>query len=253
MSNTLLYPLAPPLKAFRFHFACEHLKPLQALFNEHVAPVFAQAAYARKLEGVYYQQETLPGEAFDLISYDTYPLLWITNRTPESYRVFEQFFQALRLETRLKAQGIQPHRLRLYSGFFVVGNRAPEPLWHYDYRSGAQAFTLITPLFAWNPHHGHLRYQDAHQKEHSYRYQQGEAVFFGDGFLHSTEPYAPTSELRVLVSLTFGSKRWRDWDLIQRNIHEQSHFYHLPCGHANTQQCPCYARWQRWQKLLGQK
>lgn len=253
MSIPILRPLSPPLKAFRFAFSVEQLEPLQALYHEHVAPVFEQANYARKLEGVYYQHETLPGEAFDLISYDTYPLLWITNRTAKSYHVFERFFQQIRLEAGLKQQGITPSQVRVYSGFFVLGNRAPEPLWHYDYRTGAQAFTLITPLFPWHPSHGHLLYQDTEQREHRYRYQQGEAICFGDGFLHSTEPYAPGPELRVLVSLTFGSKRWRDWDLIQRNIREQSHFYRLPCGHASTQHCKCYARWQRWQKLLGKK
>lgn len=248
--NALLHPA---LNAMTLDFSIAHLRALQQCYTASIAPLFQQVEYARKLEGVYYHNETLPGGDFDLISYDTYPLLWLTNRTANSYQLFQDFFQHLPLKEALRSLVKKPPPLQLYSGFFVLGNQASEPLWHYDYRTGARAYTLITPLFPWQAQHGHLLYQDPQHNTHTYTYHQGQGIVLGDGFLHSTAPYEPSTELRVLVSLTFGSKHWRDWALIARNIGEQSYFYRLPCGHASTQNCRCYSRWQFWQRLLGKR
>lgn len=251
-------PLAPDLNAFRLAFDPVLLQPLQVMYARQIGPFLEHPDQADKLKGVYYQQEVLPGGDFDLLSYDTYPLLWVTARTAASHQYFQDFFNTLPLADfapRLKVR----KQLRLYGGFFVVGNRASEWMWHYDYRPKARAYTLITPLQPWITGHGHLGCLPAGAEATEpdiYTYQHGEAIVFGDGFLHSTEPYAPHDQHRILVSLTFGSDRWQDWDLIRQNIAEQSNHYGLPCGHSNQQACTCYSRWQQrqqWKRRLGLK
>lgn len=181
------------------------------------------------------------------MSYDTYPLLWVTNHSFKSYRHFHTFFKALQLDSVLRRHVSFRKQLIMYSGFFVVGHHAKEKMWHYDYRHGAQGMTLITPLFDWHPPHGHLLYQRPDGSEGVYTYTKNQAIVLGEGVLHSTQPYAASDTLRVLVSLTLGSDQWKHWELLKANIAEQSHFYIQPCGHA-VDHCDCFKRWQhRWQ------
>ncbi len=237
-------PLAPELNAFSFTFDPELLWPLRAAFSKHLSTFFYLPENKALLSGVYYQSRRV-GDYY-LLSYDTYPLLWLTNHNLNSYQLFHDFFEQLSLNEPLKPYIPFRRKLVMYSGFFVVGNRAHETMWHYDYRPEARAYTLITPLFDWRPEHGHLLYKSHEQAETStYTYKKGEAVLLGDGVLHSTEPYAPTDSLRVLVSLTFGSDRWKHWPVIEKNISEQSYYYHLPCGHP-VNACGC-----RGKKLLA--
>lgn len=184
------------------------------------------------------------------MSYDTYPLLWLTNHSLNSYQIFDIFFKALQLESHLKQHLHFRQRLMMYSGFFVVGHQAHEKMWHYDYRTGAQGLTLITPLFDWVPAHGHLLYQRPDGSEGIYTYKKNQAILLGEGVLHSTEPYALSDQLRVLVSVTLGSDQWKHWETLKENIAEQSHFYIQPCGHA-VHSCHCFKRWQWKSRLFG--
>ena len=72
---------------------------------------------------------------------------------------------------------------------------------------GANAYTLITPLFELDDAHGNLMYKDASSNIKTYQYKMNEAVIFGDGFEHATEPYARTDALRVMLSCTFGTDK----------------------------------------------
>lgn len=242
----MLQRLHPELKAYRLRFEPVCLQELQGLFQQQLAPYLA--AHPQLLAGEYYQSEVLQPQQFYLVSYDTYPLLWLTNHSQATYAPFARLFRALQLDHLLADVLDFEKQLVMYSGFFVVGNRATERMWHYDYRPGAQAMTLITPLFDWNPAHGHLLYQLPDGQEQLYTYQLGEAIVFGDGFLHSTQPYAQTEPLRVLVSFTFGSDKWQHWPVIKQNIAEQSYFYCQPCGHP-VNSCSCEQGWQQRQRF----
>lgn len=212
--------------------------------------MFERSEHRSKLDGVYYQSEVLPNKDYYLVSYDTYPLLWLCNHSLKSYRYFQGFFKALQLEDALRQHLHFRQRLIMFSGFFVVGHHAHEKMWHYDYRSGAQGMTLITPLFDWVPGHGHLLYQRPDGSEGLYTYKKNQALLLGDGFLHSTEPYPLSEKKRVLVSFTVGSDRWMHWKLLKKNIAEQSHFYIQPCGHI-VDRCSCFKRWQWKSRLFG--
>lgn len=241
-----LTPLWPGAKAFTFHYPAALLEALQADFRAHILPFFQAPEQAELLNGGKYHSFDLPSGAYSLCSYDTDPLFWVANAQAQTYSLFQTFFEALGLEEALKSH--LPHRQKLvmYCGFFVVGNQAPDPNWHYDYRPGAPAYTLITPLFELSPEHGHLLYELPDRQRQHYRYQTNEAIVLGDGFLHSTEPYEPSPHLRVLLSLTCGTDLPEYWPLIKENIAEQSHFYCQPCGHiVGTCRCLEPGPWQK--------
>jgi hypothetical protein len=233
----VLQALEPGLRAWRLRFDRQHLDPLHQVWQTAVQPRLPADIWA----GGRYLSTTLDPEPADwsLVSYDTWPLFWCSAHSRHSWQWFAHFFKALALKTQLRPWLDFRRQPVMYAGFFVVGNRAEETMWHCDYRPNAQALTLITPLTTLAPGHGHLLWQSATGHIQRYTYQPGEALLFGPGFLHSTEPYAPGAELRVLLSLTLGSDRHEHWPLIAENIAEQSTFYARPCGHFSPDSCRC--------------
>ncbi|MBF2052687.1 MAG: hypothetical protein IGS03_04385 [Candidatus Sericytochromatia bacterium] len=238
--------LAPGLNAYTLRFDPDLLKPLQAEFNHSVQPWLQSKPGQRALQGGRLLRQALPGRQYAVFSYNTYPLLWIAHHNAERMTLFQRLFRQLGLDLHLQTQ-VQPlHRVRFYAGFFVVGQQAPAALWHDDYAPAAPGYTLITPLYPLAPEHGHLLYKTADGQEAIYRYQSGEAVLIGAGLQHSTQPYAPSGQLRVLLSLTLGSDRLRDWPLLAPTIGRQARYFQLPCGHIRGQcLCRLWARFRR--------
>ena len=166
--------------------------------------------------------------------------------------------------TGFKLKAIEPEVRKLvdcrekavmYCGFLVVGDRAPASQWHNDYAPGANAFTLITPLFELDPGHGHLLYKVGEQT-HRYQYTLNEAIFFGEKTAHSTEPYPPSASKRVLLSMTFGTDKLEYWPHLRESLETQAQYFMLPCGHVYGS-CQCLKpsvleRLGRWvnQRLL---
>lgn len=246
-----LTPLHRDLKAFTLSFDPVLLRELQNAYLQEIAPFFKAIEQVELLKGGKYQSFHLPGGAYTVCSYDTDPLFWVANAQAETYRRFLTFFERLGLAEVLIDKIPHKKGLVMYCGFFVVGNQAPDPNWHYDYRPGAPAYTLITPLFELSPEHGQLLYELPDRQRQLYRYQFNEAIVFGEGFLHSTEPYEHSSNLRVLLSLTCGTDLIEYWPILKQNIEEQSDFYALPCGHFKGS-CRCLepSLWQKWQAFF---
>ncbi|PIQ25277.1 hypothetical protein COW36_19920 [bacterium (Candidatus Blackallbacteria) CG17_big_fil_post_rev_8_21_14_2_50_48_46] len=247
--------LYPGLNAYTLAFQSDWLEEIRASFAAEISPFLEAQEQAELFVGGRYLHQPLKTEPCDyaLISYDTWPLYWFPNHSPASWQIFHRFFEKLKLSQALKGHLHFKRRLVMYAGFFVIGNRALEEMWHFDYRPGAQAMTLIAPLFELSPEHGHVLYQTPTQASSRYTYRPNQALIFGAGFYHSTEPYPPSSNFRVLFSLTFGSDDWQDWPLIKENIAEQSVLYGLPCGHLSGR-CDCEERSKNsWFQRFKQK
>lgn len=175
---------------------------------------------------------------FHLLSYGKTPLLWISSGNKLTYDIFKRFADALEIENDLKELVDCDQNLVMYNGFFVVGNRLLAENWHLDYDDGANAYTLISPLFELDSSHGHLLYKDTHNHVQRYRYRRREAIVFGDRFRHSTECYDKSPIVRVLVSFTIGTDKTEYWNKLKRTIGYQSNYMHLPCGHERGT-CKC--------------
>lgn len=240
-----LNQLATDLNAFELRFDPALLKPIQQAYQQQISLFFEKPENQKFLKGGHLWRQAIKTSAskgdYYLFSYQDYPLLWVSCNSAASLMLYQNFFEALPL-----AQSIQPYvdfekQIQLYAGFWVIGNQAPHYFWHHDYQPQANAYTLITPLFDLAPEHGHLAYEDAQGQRQHYLYQIGKALIFGEGFLHSTEPYAPTQTLRVLLSLTFGTDKWQHWPILKQTIQAQSHYYLQPCGHP-VKSCLCQLR-----------
>lgn len=233
-----LQRLHPHLDAYTVRFDDALLEEIRASYQRHLAALVDSPRHQYLFEGGRTHRAQLgdPGPYF-VLSYEDYPLLWFSNDNEETYATFRRFFEALSLDDALRQRIDCRHRVVLYCGFLVIGDRAPAAQWHCDYVANANAFTLLTPLFELEPEHGHLLYRVGEQS-HRYRYQSNEAILFSDQTPHSTEPYAPSPRKRILVSLTFGTDKLEYWPQLRQSLESQARYFVLPCGHVYGR-CDC--------------
>ena len=120
--------------------------------------------------------------------------------------------------------------VHLYSAFFVVRTSCTAPDLHVDYGDAVKthALTLMTPLYEEYSavEDFQLLYtSEPGSKPRRYRYKLGEAIVFGAGFVHSTEPgVAPlddsvgTRRAHAYLCFAFGSDREEHWSSIAETI-----------------------------------
>lgn len=228
------------MNAYTIGFDAALLKPLQAIFNSSLSERLHSEDYAYLYEGVKQIDTHITHDqlSFHVLSYETEPLIWISNNNEQTYELFRNFIVESKILDELKPLIDHEKRIQVYCGFFVVGKHMKTKTWHHDYDDGANGYTLITPLFELSTSHGNLLYKDSAESVHTYRYRMNEAIIFGDGFEHATEPYSETSELRVMLSLTFGTDKVKYWDILKNTIGGQSDYMVLPCGHEKGH-CEC--------------
>jgi hypothetical protein len=133
---------------------------------------------------------------------------------------------------------MKPLHPLMYAGFFIFSFEMPKTSWHVDFHPGAEAFTLLTPLFELEPSHGGLLYRNREGTHAQYDYRLGNGLLIAEGFVHSTAPYLRHPVPRVLVSLTAGTDRLACWPALRRTIGMQSSHLVLPCGHVYGR-CGC--------------
>lgn len=236
-----LIQLDAEANAYTCRFDPALLDGIRASYESLLAPYFADPAHRHYLEGGYfYDGEVGPDNDYFIVSYGGYPLLWLSSNNAPTLALFQRFFDGLGISEDLKQLVDHQERIVMYSGFFVLGNQAPYPLWHDDYYAGANAYTLITPLYALAPEHGHLLWQVEPNDKRKYTYDLGEAIVLGEGFVHATEPYKPTGP-RVLVSMTFGTDKLAHWGALKQTVTSQAKYFNRPCGHP-VGSCDCLVR-----------
>jgi len=238
--------LGGDLNAYTVAFDPALLEELRAVYAEAIAGYLIREEGRDLLGGgkpVAVGWEHYPYK-FRVTSYGHAPLLWISNDNLAAYQLFERFFRSLDVVDEIKSLVDFEQNIVLYCGFFVVGDHLDRPAWHVDYFEGANAYTLITPLFDLESGHGRLLFRDDSDREPQfpkigiYSYRVGEAIVVGEGFAHSTEPYRATGSLRVLASLTFGTDKLEYWKVLKQTAGKQSNFMILPCGHRMGN-CSC--------------
>ncbi|ARN73236.1 hypothetical protein [Oceanicoccus sagamiensis] len=237
---TKIERIGPDLNAFKFKQDPSLLDELREVYLNLLKPIFDAPDRAHLCSGG--QQIHTPMKRADnkfyMMSYGKAPLLWVSNNDKETYDIFKRYLDSLDIINEAKEHIDYDKDLVMYSGFFVIGDHMPIESWHVDYDQGANAFTLITPLFELEKNHGMLSYKDKFMINQRYSYRSDEGVFFGDGFQHMTEPYPKGDTKRVMVSLTFGTDKLKYWDILAKTIGTQSKYFILPCGHqAGTCQC----------------
>jgi len=235
-----LQQLAPDLNAYSVSFDPSLLTALRSMFDEHLRERLSRDGYAYLFTGMEQIniQMKLDELQFHITSYGTAPLLWISNNNAHTYKLFKSFMDELNIMDDIKALVDFDKKIEVYCGFFVVGKKMDRQTWHKDFQDGANGYTLITPLFELATAHGNLMYKDETSMVNTYKYKMNEAIIFGDGFEHATQPYTETDELRVMLSFTFGTDKTEHWPVLRQTIGEQSNYMILPCGHEKGS-CQC--------------
>ena len=172
-------------------------------------------------------------------------ICWIGPRSAQGYRLFESAFRRLGIDRLVEPMLDLDHEPRMYAGFLVTRRRCREPDYHVDWRdTDGQAFTMMTPASTNATGFG-LLYRDESGSIREYDYEPGKAIFFADGFVHSTKP-GSSDEPVVLLCFTFGTDRMKYWDRIRATSGSQSALMCRPDGKFET-----ISRWQSWRRHLG--
>lgn len=235
-----LQQIAPGLNAYKVNFDASLLTTLQPMFDEALKERLNREGYAYLFTGMEQIniQMKLDDLQFHVTSYGTAPLLWISNNNAHTYEIFKTFMDELDIMDDIKELVDFENDIQVYCGFFVVGKKMDRETWHKDFQDGANAYTLITPLFELDESHGQLMYKDDTSATKVHEYKMNEALVFGDGFEHATQPYPETDQLRVMLSFTFGTDKIEHWPVLKQTIGEQSNYMILPCGHEKGS-CQC--------------
>lgn len=230
------------LNAYTVSFDTSLLQTLRKMFDDSLRERLSREGYAYLFAGSEQIniQMTLEELQFHVTSYGTAPLLWISNNNAHTYNIFKSFMTELDIMDDIKTLVDFDNDIQVYCGFFVVGKKMDRQTWHKDFVDGANAYTLITPLFDLDKSHGNLMYKDQSSKVKTYNYKMNEAIVFGEGFEHATALYPESASLRVMLSFTFGTDKARYWDRLKETIADQSNFMILPCGHEKGR-CQCFS------------
>lgn len=181
--------LAPDSKALKFRFDPSVLDRLTSIYEDVVEPKLDLATLRTsgahdKLRG--------DGLSFHVTPYGSL-LAWAAADDLTTHREFQRLFDQLGLAAAVMPLVDWHERIVMYQGFFIVSDGVADASWHVDYFEGSHAYTLLTPLYELDADHGHLWYSGSDGRVGRYDYQLGVGVLVGEGFLHSTEPFAPQS------------------------------------------------------------
>lgn len=154
---------------------------------------------------------------------------WISASSPEAFERFEDAFRKLGIAAHVAPYLDLEREVRLYAGFLVTRRSCSKPNFHFDWeKTNNEAFTLITPVSDNATGFG-LLYRKLNGEVGEYDYTPGEAIIFGDHFIHSTKP-GQSDEPVVLLSFTFGTDKMVHWDKIFRTAGYQSRLIRRPDG-----------------------
>lgn len=226
-------PVSEGLNAFKLKFNDHYLDEIRNSYHQNLEHLMSDKNNQHLFDGGVFFKEVVPhsSENYFLTSFGTQPLLWFSCNNKDTYNLFMRFFNHLDIHNDLKELVDYDENIIMYCGFFVIGNQATNVKWHVDYLADSSAYTLITPLFELDDEHGNLLYETKENTVGLYKYSMNEAIIFGENFLHSTEPYEPSNNKRILLSLTFGTDKIKYWDSLKHTVGVQSKFIMLPCGH----------------------
>jgi hypothetical protein len=154
---------------------------------------------------------------------------WYSARFKRDFRRFRSVFDRLDVARHVEPYLDFTDEVRLYNGFLVIRSNCTEPNFHVDWRdANNEAFTLLTPLTANCSGFG-LLYKRIDGTVGEYDYKLGEALIFGDDFVHSTKPGIAEKPV-VLLCFNFGTDKMEHWSSIERTAAHQSLLICLPSG-----------------------
>jgi hypothetical protein len=154
---------------------------------------------------------------------------WYSPRFEHSFHRFRSIFDDLDVARHVEPFVDLAEEVRVFNCFLLVRSKCEEANFHLDWRdANNEAFTLITPLTDNFSGFGML-YKRLDGSIGEYEYKLGEAIIFGDDFVHSTKP-GVADEPVVLLCFNFGTDKMEHWPNIARTAARQSLLVRRPDG-----------------------
>jgi len=162
---------------------------------------------------------------------------WISADTEEGFATFQSAFDRIDVASHTREYLDLEGDVRLYAGFLHTRSQCSEPFWHVDWvLTNNEAFTLLTPICGLGDGQK-LLYKKLTGEVAEYTYKPGEAIVFGDHFIHSTPPGACDPPFSLLV-FNFGSDKMEHWDKIRKTTGTQCRLIRRPDGQLSRSERP---------------
>jgi hypothetical protein len=154
---------------------------------------------------------------------------WFSPDDEAGFAVFQSAFERLCIPQQAAPFLDLEEQVRLYIGFLVVRRHCAQPYFHTDWRQlNNEAFTVLTPVTA-NADNFGLLYGKLSGEVGNYDYRQGEAIMFGDDFVHSTRP-GHSKDPVILLCFQFGTDKMKHWPGIYPQLETQATQVQRPDG-----------------------
>lgn len=145
---------------------------------------------------------------------------WISATTKDAFGLFQSTFERLDVSRHVREYLDLDREVRFYAGFLHTRRSCAELHFHLDWeKTNNEGFTLLTPVCGLKSEPS-LSYRKLTGEVGEYRYRKGEAIIFGDHFIHSTTPQILDEPFTLLV-FYFGSDKIQHWDKIMRTAGTQ--------------------------------
>lgn len=154
---------------------------------------------------------------------------WISANSEQAFGQFRSAFERLEVGQWVREYLDIDREVRLYAGFLHSRSHCSSPDFHVDWAlTNNEAFTLLTPLAGLGTGQK-LLYKKLTGEIAEYAYKPGEAILFGDHFLHSTPPGTFDPPFSLLV-FNFGTDRMEHWDKVVKTVGTQCALICRPDG-----------------------
>ena len=145
---------------------------------------------------------------------------WYSAWSKRDFSRFRSIFERLGVAPHVEPYLDLENQVRLYNAQLVVRSKCTRPNFHVDWiDTNNEAFTLMTPLTNNCGAFGML-YKKLDGSIGEYEYKLGEALIFGDDFIHSTKP-GESDDPVVLLCFNFGTDKMKHWPTIERTAARQ--------------------------------
>jgi len=153
---------------------------------------------------------------------------WISPETEATFEIFESAFNQLGIARHVRDYVDVDREIRLYAGFLHTRSECIDPNFHVDWvLTNNEGFTLLTPVCGAPGQR--LLYKKLTGEVAEYRYRKGEAIIFGDHFIHSTPPGRCDPPFTLLV-FNFGTDKMEHWDKLMKTTGRQCRLIRRPDG-----------------------
>ncbi|HEX5238291.1 MAG TPA: hypothetical protein VFW39_07510 [Sphingomicrobium sp.] len=158
---------------------------------------------------------------------------WISPESGATFDRFQSAFDRLDVARHVRQYLDLDSDPRLYAGFLHTRSECTDANFHVDWMlTNNEAFTMLAPVCGFGDGQK-LLYKKMTGDIAEYEYRPGEAIVFGDHFIHSTPPGSFDPPFTLLV-FNFGTDKMEHWDKIMATTGKQCRLIQRPDGRLDT-------------------